>query len=247
MFTDDQIRVLRGADVFDHTGTKVGTVGQVWADTSGQPSWVGVITGLFGYSESLMPLLGASFSDGALRTPYAKALVVDAPNVDINSEQPLDSAGLQDLYRHYALTLDESATDGPGDPGDDAMTRSEERLTVGMEQHPTGKVRMRKHIVTEYVTTTVPVRREELRLEHVPPDEAGTGQTGSEAQDAEAAESEHEMILYAERPVVTTETVPVERVRLGKQTVTEQQTVSGEVRKERIELDLPDDPHGATG
>jgi stress response protein YsnF len=37
--------------------------------------------------------------------------------------------------------------------------------------------------------------------------------------------------------VVDTEAVPVERVRLGKQTVTEQQTVGGEVRKEEIELD----------
>jgi stress response protein YsnF len=37
--------------------------------------------------------------------------------------------------------------------------------------------------------------------------------------------------------VVDTEAVPVERVRLGKQTVTDQQTVGGEGRKEEIELD----------
>jgi hypothetical protein len=39
------------------------------------------------------------------------------------------------------------------------------------------------------------------------------------------------------------EIVPVERVRLGKETVTEQQTVGGRVRKERIEADLPDGRH----
>ena len=89
MFTDEQIRALMGADVYDDTGARVGTVGQVWADSAGQPSWVSVNTGLFGFNESLMPLLGATFSEGALHTPYAKALVVDAPNVDINSEQPL--------------------------------------------------------------------------------------------------------------------------------------------------------------
>jgi len=242
MFTDDQIRALMGADVRDSTGSKIGTIGQVWADTAGQPSWVSVNTGRSDDTESLMPLLGASFAARALRTPYAKALVLDAPHVDINSEQPLGSAGLQDLYAHYALTLDESAAGGSAD---DAMTRSEERLTVRTQQQPTAKVRLRKHVVTEYVTTTVPVRREELRLEHVPIDEAGTGQADAEAQDAEVGESEHEMILYAERPVVTTETVPVERVRLGKRTVTEEQTVGGEVRKEQIELDLPDDPHRA--
>jgi stress response protein YsnF len=44
-------------------------------------------------------------------------------------------------------------------------------------------------------------------------------------------------VLTAERPVVTTEAVPVERVRLGTETVTEQQSVTGDVRKEQIEVD----------
>jgi uncharacterized protein (TIGR02271 family) len=246
MFTDDQIRALMGADVYDGTGATIGTVGQVWAGPSGQPAWVSVRAGSLGRNESLMPLLGASFSDGALRTPYAQALVIDAPDVTINAEQPLDSAGLQGLYRHYALTLDDSVTGGPGDSVDDAMTRSEERLTVGIEEQPAGKARLRKHVVTEYVTTTVPVRHEELRLERIALDESDTGQAGITLQHAQLGEAEHEVILYAERPVVTTETVPVERVRLGKQGVTEQRTVSGEVRKERIELDLPNDPHGTT-
>jgi hypothetical protein len=37
--------------------------------------------------------------------------------------------------------------------------------------------------------------------------------------------------------VVDTEAVAVERVRLGTQTVSEQETVGGQVRKEEIELD----------
>ena len=106
-----------------------------------------------------------------------------------------------------------------------------------MEQQLATKVRLRKHIVTEYVTTTVPVRREELRIEHVALDEADAEQVTA-ASDTEQADTEHEIILYAERPVVTTETVPVERVRVGKKTVTEQQTVGGEVRKEHLELDV---------
>jgi stress response protein YsnF len=51
-------------------------------------------------------------------------------------------------------------------------------------------------------------------------------------------------VLHAERPVVRTETVPVERVRLGKQTVTEHQQVDGQVRKEQIELDTDTDSGG---
>ena len=44
--------------------------------------------------------------------------------------------------------------------------------------------------------------------------------------------------------MVTTEAVPVERVRLAKETVTDQETVSGEVRKEQIELDATQDSTG---
>ncbi len=47
------------------------------------------------------------------------------------------------------------------------------------------------------------------------------------------------MTLHAERPVVQTEAVAVERVRLGRETVTDTETVSGEVRKEQIEMDDP--------
>ena len=52
------------------------------------------------------------------------------------------------------------------------------------------------------------------------------------------SEEEHEVTLNAERPVVDKETVPVERVRLATETVTEQQQVTEQVRKEQI--DEPD-------
>ena len=51
------------------------------------------------------------------------------------------------------------------------------------------------------------------------------------------SEEEHEVVLHAEQPVVDKEAVPVERVRLDKETVTEQEQVSEELRKEEIEVD----------
>jgi stress response protein YsnF len=51
--------------------------------------------------------------------------------------------------------------------------------------------------------------------------------------------TEDEHTLTAERPVVTTQTEAVERVRLGKESVTDTETVSGAVRKEQIEMDDP--------
>ena len=81
--------------------------------------------------------------------------------------------------------------------------------------------------------STVPVSHEEVRVEREPITEENRG----DAVDGPAiSEEEHEVILHAEQPVVATEAVPVERVRLGTETVTENQQVSGEVRKEQIEV-----------
>lgn len=114
------------------------------------------------------------------------------------------------------------------------MTRSEERLNVGTEKQATGRARLRKYITTENVTTTVPVQREEVRLEREPITDANAGDAMS---GAELTESEHEVTLHEERPVVQKETVPVERVRLEKDTVTDEVQVDEEVRKERIETE----------
>ena len=123
------------------------------------------------------------------------------------------------------------------------MTRSEEQLRVRTESLPVGRVRLRKHIVTEYEQVTVPVQREEIRLEQEPiggpggpvaeVDSVAGGAIGDQVPGQVGAGDEHEVVLHAERPVVRTETVPVERVRMGKQTVPEHQQVDGQVRKKR--------------
>jgi uncharacterized protein (TIGR02271 family) len=114
------------------------------------------------------------------------------------------------------------------------MTRSEEQLRVGTETVEAGRARLRKYVVTENVTTTVPVSHEEVRIEREPITDANVG----DALDGPAiSEEEHEVVLHAERPVVAKEAVPVERVRLDTETVTEQETVSDSVRKEQIDTD----------
>jgi uncharacterized protein (TIGR02271 family) len=117
------------------------------------------------------------------------------------------------------------------------MTRSEERLNVGTEREATGRVRLRKYVTTENVTQTVPVQREEVRIEREPITDANRGAALSGPG---ISEEEHEVVLHEERPVVEKETVPVERVRLDTETVTDEVTVNEEVRKERIETDGDD-------
>ncbi|WP_435823842.1 YsnF/AvaK domain-containing protein [Kitasatospora aureofaciens] len=115
------------------------------------------------------------------------------------------------------------------------MTRSEERMHVGVERYETGRAKLRKYVVTEDEQQTVPVRHEEARIEREPVTEADRGAAMSGETISEA---EHEVTLHAERPVVHTEAVPVERVGLVTEEHVEQETVSGRMRKERIEANL---------
>jgi uncharacterized protein (TIGR02271 family) len=124
--------------------------------------------------------------------------------------------------------------DTSGPTTDDAMTRSEERLDIGTERRSAGKARLRKYVVTENVTQTVPVSREEVRVEREPITEENRDRALS---GDDLSSEEHEVELTEERVVVSKETVPVERVRLDKETVTEEQRVDEEVRKEQIEAD----------
>jgi uncharacterized protein (TIGR02271 family) len=118
------------------------------------------------------------------------------------------------------------------------MTRSEEQLRVGKEREATSRARLRKYVTTENVTKTIPVEREEVRVEREPITDANRGAAMS---GPDISEEEHEVTLHEERPVVEKETVPVERVRLDKDVVRDEQTVTEEVRKEHIDTDGTDD------
>jgi len=124
--------------------------------------------------------------------------------------------------------------DTSGAETDNAMTRSEEELRVGTRQREAGRARLRKHIVTEPVQTSVTTQREELRVEREPITDANVGAATS---GGDLTEEEHEVTLHSEEAVVDKRVVPKERVRLDKDTVAEQQTVSDEVRREEIEVD----------
>ena len=99
--------------------------------------------------------------------------------------------------------------DVSGPTTDDAMTRSEEELRVGTRTHETGRVRLRTYVVTEHVQQTVPVRREEVRVEREPISDANVDQAMA---GPEISEEEHEVVLHEEEPVVETRVVPKERV-----------------------------------
>jgi uncharacterized protein (TIGR02271 family) len=237
-----------GGNVLDKHGDKVGSVGQVFLDDeSGQPEWITVKTGFFGSGESFVPLRQAEVEGNDVRVPFDKDTVKDAPRIS-DEDGHLSEEEEETLYDYYGYMSasnaerhdasgDEDGTEGrdSSDPtGDSAMTRSEEQLHVGTETTQAGRARLRKYVVTENVTQTVPVSREEVRLEREPITDANRDEATS---GPEISSDEHEVTLNEERVVVQKETVPVERVRVDKETVTDEQQVSEEVRKEQIELE----------
>jgi len=245
MLTEDEVRTLTGRDVYDRSDTKIGKAGQVYINAArNEPEWLCVNTGLFGMKESFVPVRDAQVKGDDVYVAYDKDQVKNAPNID-PGEEGLNEEQENRLYDYYGglgwQAPQQEAQQYQGgahrDVGDDqAMTRSEERLRVDTEQQATGKARLRKYVTTEQVQTTVPVQREELRVEREPITEQNRDAALS---GPEISEAEHEVTLHAERPVVETEAVPVERVRLGKETVTDEETVGGQVRKEQIDTDLP--------
>jgi uncharacterized protein (TIGR02271 family) len=251
--TDSVVAEWRGSNAVDSDGEKIGTIEEIYLDSeTGKPEWLAVKTGMFGSKVSFIPVAETSTAGGEVRVPYDKQQVKDAPNAEADGE--LSQEEEASLYRHYGLEYSQARSDSglpegnggqTGDRGpvgrdtsgpttDDAMTRSEEELRVGKTSRESGRARLRKYVVTEQVKKTVPVQREEVRLEREPITDANVG-------DATAgpaiSEEEHEVILHEEEVVVEKRAVPKERVRMDTQTVTEDHTVSEQLRKEQIETE----------
>jgi uncharacterized protein (TIGR02271 family) len=237
------VRTWEGRTLIDRDGSRIGSIDAIYLDDqTGQPEWALVNTGLFGTKSTFVPLTQATQAGEEVRVPYDKQLVKDAPRVDPDGH--LSEAEERQLWRHYGLDYDRTTRRRPTDRDtvgrdvsgprtDEAMTRSEEELRVGTAQRERGRVRLRKYVTTEQVQQTVPVQREKARVEREPITDANRDAATS---GPEISEEEHEVILREEEPVVEKRAVPRERVRLDKDTVTGEERVAEELRKEQIEV-----------
>jgi uncharacterized protein (TIGR02271 family) len=252
----DTVQSWQGRTMVDPAGDKLGTIDAIYLDDeTGQPEWATVTRGLFSAKAAFVPLAQAQDMGDSVQVPYDKQQVTDAPSMEADGSLSQDEEA--QLYRHYGLDYSEHRSDSglaagtdrdadadtdhgtvgrdtSGPTTDNAMTRSEEELQVGTTQRERGRVRLRKYVTTEQVTQTVPVQREELRVEREPITDANLDAATSGPA---ISEEEHEVTLHEETPVVEKRAVPKERVRLDTETVTEDRQVSEEVRKEQIEVD----------
>jgi uncharacterized protein (TIGR02271 family) len=110
----------------------------------------------------------------------------------------------------------------------------EEELNAQKMVRQAGEVRLRKIVHTELKHFTVPVMKEEVVVERVPPSEAATDKVASES----AFKEKTIVVPVAEEEVtVTKQPVVKEEVRVHKKRTTENREISDEVRKEEVQID----------
>jgi uncharacterized protein (TIGR02271 family) len=111
---------------------------------------------------------------------------------------------------------------------------TEERLDVQKTAERAGEVRIRKDVVTEQKSVTVPVRKEEVRVERMPvPERAGGAMAGEDAFRNE----EIVVPVVEERVEVRKTPVVREEVRVTKDVSEEQRRVNETVRREEAEVE----------
>ena len=238
-----------GAPVADSGGRRYGRLEQLFISRASRQPEFGVVSlgDDGGEGRVVVPLAGARHhDDGTLVLGVDPERVMSAPRMQRDVDEIPAQAG-ELILEHFGLS---SSTPAPPvfehEPewveedhvGDDAPTdviRSEEQLTVGTRAEATERVRIRKRVVTEDVTLTITLRREELVIEREP---IAVGEAPAPAEFPLAEEgSEMEFVLHAEEPVVSKRVVPVERVRLHREVATEDQQVTGTLRKERVDVE----------
>jgi hypothetical protein len=163
------VRALDAGGVLDSDGSEIG---KVYTDNgTGPPTWVTVRTGWFDTNEAFVPLNSATIEGDTIQVPYDKDMIMSAPNNDAGA--PLSETNERQPYSCYGRTSTtgraEKGTTGIPSPtqtvdSGEYLTRSEEQLHVGTERVETGRARLRKVVVTEQQTITVPVTRKEVRL-----------------------------------------------------------------------------------
>jgi stress response protein YsnF len=250
-----------GATADDRNGRPVGTITTVFLDdVTGEPTWVGLTPGQHAAPQTdevpvIAPVTGSRLSDGRLQLTVSADAVTSAPRIaQPDRLSPAEETTLREHYRTSATSgagqdahdtgLATSRTGQVGTagaPADTAMTRSEEQIRVSTVVEPWTRAVLRIEEFTEEVMVPVTVTRQRARVEHLPvTTHTGGPADGGPVTDERSTSSTEWVTLYTEQPKVSVERVPAERVRLATSWVTEDTTVTEQVRREQIELTTTD-------
>jgi uncharacterized protein (TIGR02271 family) len=244
-----------GAEVVDHDGSRYARLDEIFVGrTSGRPEF-GIVSLLDGSAADsgrvAVPLTQArdGADAGTVQLGVDRERVLSAPRMQGDTDEIPAAAGKL-ILEHFGVADAEAvaaqgtspmpragAAAGDADDAPAEVVRHEEQLSVDTRAQATERVRVRKRVVTEEVTLTVTVRREELVIDREPIPDGAPGISGPSEFPLAEDGGEVEFVLHAEEPVVTKRVVPVERVSLRRETTTEARHVTDSVRKERVEID----------
>jgi len=218
----------QGLRVVARDGEAIGTLEEVYHDVGGgRPRWA--VVRLVDGRQGFVPLTGAVQQGGELRIPVGRRSVDEAA-ATLPPTGQLTAQEEERLDAHYG---------GPA-AGDLELVVAEEQLHVSTAPRAAGVVRVRKVIVTEDVTVTVTLRREELRLEPVALPDPVPASADAAVEGASLDEVESTLLdvtLYEEVPVVQRRVVPRERVTVRRTVVADQVQITEPVRREQVAVD----------
>jgi PRC-barrel domain len=133
--TENDLSGVYAGDVLSASGEKIGGVGQIYLDDqTGEPTFVTANTGLFGMSQSFVPLRGARVENGNVVVDFDKTTVKDAPRID--DDGSLSPAEEDQLYAYYGMSAsnvdaaDYGTADQTPEPGY-ARTGADDRPDLG--------------------------------------------------------------------------------------------------------------------
>lgn len=243
-----------GYDVIDRSNDKIGTLECLWSDHAGEPAFVGVKTGWIFGKTHVVPAESVQVNEREkrIRLPYDKQKVKDAPAYDGDAE--MDEAREWEIRQYYGLggklqqhrdvgaadtrTRQTGAAAKPAETTgmrrgteERSMQLSEEQVKIGKREVEAGGVRLRKVVRVETVNQPVELRREEIVIERVPAGEAQIAARG------DFSGEELYIPLRREEAVIQKEAHVREEVRVRKESHTDQQRISEEVRREDVEIE----------
>lgn len=246
-FGGDDVKAL---DAYTEGGVRIGSIADALVDQDGRFRYLVVDSSLDSISKKILLPIGLShinypaqrvYVDGLSkeqveRLPeYQETMTVDEDyetrvrlvfrpeTSDITSERELSlydrEPDLYNLNEQYHQTL----------------RLYEERLIANKHRIKTGEVAVGKHIETQTARVTVPLKKERVLIERVPPTEAGTvvDPKAVKFQEGEVTRIE----LYEETPEIRKEAFVREEVRVKK--VVDRQTVEAQdtIRREQLDID----------
>ena len=221
----------RGLTLIGRGNKELGKVDTLLASPTTRKAHFAIINPTGNAKKFAVPLDDVRFDmkNGRAYAPITMANFADAPvyndrNADYNQ---------YDAYWTKAVAAEPVAATDKYDQhksADDMIQLREETLHVDKSMKKAGEVTVGKHVVEEQKTMTVPVSHEEVVVtRHAVDRDADAGQIGADGQTIKVP-------VMAEQVSTSTTARVVEEVEIGKRKVEEQQTVSGTVRKEKLDL-----------